>query len=199
MKWLKPVVFLGALVPLVYYTWALFNDLLGANPVEVITREAGEWALRFLWLTLLMTPLRRWGSWAWPLRLRRMLGLYAFFYATVHLLLYLWLDKFFIGSEILADIIKRPFITVGMLAWLLLLPLALTSNQFMIRKLGKRWRQLHRSVYLIAGLAILHFFWLVKADLLQPLIYLGLLAVLMWTRLPQLFPHLTTKSPKSAG
>ncbi len=190
------MVFLACLVPMGYYTWAVFADQLGANPIEVVTRAAGEWALRLLWLTLLMTPLRRWWAWAWPIRLRRMLGLYSFFYATVHLLLYLWLDKFFMWPEIGADILKRPFITMGMLSWLLLLPLAFTSNQLAIRRLGKRWRSLHRLVYPIAGLVILHFFWLVKADVLQPLIYLGLLALLLWVRLPVLAPNLYKRVSK---
>ncbi|MDT8387050.1 MAG: protein-methionine-sulfoxide reductase heme-binding subunit MsrQ [Thiogranum sp.] len=182
-NWLKPGVFAACLLPLAILIWKTFNDQLGANPIEAITHHTGEWALRFLLLTLLMTPLKRFSGWLWPVRLRRMLGLYTFFYASLHLATYLWLDQFFLWDEIWLDIIDRPFITVGMLAYLLLLPLALTSNRYMIRRLGKNWKRLHRLAYVIPALGVLHFWWLVKADVLEPLVYGLLLAGLLLARL----------------
>jgi len=184
MIWLfKSLVFILCMIPAVWLGWAFVNDALGANPFEALTRQAGEWTLRFLLLTLFMTPLRALLQQSWPLKIRRMLGLTVFFYATGHLLTYLWFDQFFDWQEIVRDIAKRPFITAGMAAWLLLLPLALTSNRFSIRRLGKRWKSLHRSVYAIALLGVLHFFWLVKADLREPLIYAGILVLLLGYRL----------------
>ena len=179
----KPLVFLVCLLPLANLIWGLFSDALGTNPIEVFTRSTGEWALRFLLLTLAITPLRLAFGLTILVRFRRMLGLYTFFYAAVHLSTYLWLDQFFDWPEILKDIIKRPFITAGMTAFLLMTPLALTSTQSMMRRLGKRWKKLHRSVYIIAPLAVLHFFWLVKADLRQPIIYAVILLVLLAYRI----------------
>lgn len=179
----KPVLFVACLGPAFWLGWALLNDQLGANPFEALTRESGEWTLRFLLLTLAMTPLRDLLHQGWPLRLRRMLGLYTWFYASLHLLTYLWFDQFFDWQEIGTDLAKRPFIMAGMLAWLLLTPLALTSTQGMMRRLGRRWKSLHRSVYLIGILAVLHYLLLVKADLLAPLIYALLLVVLLGYRL----------------
>jgi len=145
-----------------------------------VTRGLGTWALNFLLITLTVTPLRRLAGWVWLAPLRRMLGLYAFFYATLHLLAYLWLDQFFDWHAIMKDILKRPFITIGMISFALLVPLAATSNGFAIRRLGgRRWRELHRTVYAIAILAVLHFAWMVKADLSEPLLYaLGVAALL---------------------
>jgi len=180
--WLKRVVFVLCLLPLAWLTFALFTDRLGANPIEALTRDTGEWALRLLLITLCMTPLRRFMGWSWPLRIRRMLGLFAFFYACVHLTTYLWLDQFFDWSGIWGDILKRPFITVGMLSFALLLPLAVTSNRFMIRRLGRNWARLHRLVYIIPALVVLHFWWLVKADVREPLIYALLFLFLMLLR-----------------
>jgi sulfoxide reductase heme-binding subunit YedZ len=179
---LKPLVFLLCLVPLAALAWRASADLLGANPIEEITHYTGEWTLRFLLLTLLMTPLRRFSGWGWPVRLRRMLGLFAFFYASLHLATYLWLDQFFLWGEIWLDILDRPFITVGMLAFVLLLPLALTSNRAMSRRLGKNWKRLHRLAYVIPVLGVLHFWWLVKADVLEPFVYAVLLAGLLLAR-----------------
>jgi len=179
----KFFLFFAALVPAVWLGWALLNDRLGANPFEALTRESGEWTLRFLLLTLTMTPLRGLLRQGWPLQLRRMLGLYTWFYASLHLLTYLWFDQFFDWGEIGIDLAKRPFIMAGMLGWLLLTPLALTSTRGMMRRLGRRWKALHRSVYLIGVLAVLHYLLLVKADLLEPLIYAGLLALLLAYRL----------------
>jgi methionine sulfoxide reductase heme-binding subunit len=188
--WLKPAVFTLCLLPLVWLMFALVTDRLGANPIEVLTRDTGEWALRLLLITLCMTPLRRFMGWAWPLRVRRMLGLFAFFYACVHLGTYVWLDQFFDWSEIVRDIIKRPFITVGMLAFVLLVPLAVTSNRFMIRRLGRNWSRLHQLVYIIPALAVLHFWWLVKADVREPLVYAVLFLILLLLRWPPLIRRL---------
>lgn len=188
--WVKPSVFILCLLPLAWLSFALATGRLGANPIEALTRDTGEWALRLLLITLCMTPLRRFMGWAWPLRIRRMLGLFAFFYACVHLSTYVWLDQFFDWGEILRDILKRPFITVGMLAFLLLLPLAVTSNRFMIRRLGRNWSRLHQLVYIIPALAVLHFWWLVKADVREPLVYALLFLLLMLLRWPPLLRRL---------
>lgn len=185
---LKLTVFAAALTPFVYLLWALLSDRLGTNPVDTFTRDLGEWALRFLLLTLAMTPLQASFRQSWALRLRRMLGLFAFFYAFVHFFSWLLFDKSFIWTEILADIIKRPFISVGVFAFVLLLPLAITSTRAMQRRLGRHWKRLHRLVYVAALAAVLHYFWLVKADILIPSIYAvllaGLLAYRLWRALP---------------
>ena len=180
--WIKPTVFVLCLLPMAWYAFALVTDQLGANPIEAVTRGTGEWALRLLLITLSMTPLRRYAGWSWPLRIRRMLGLFAFFYACVHLTSYLWLDQFFDWNEIWRDIVKRPFITVGMLAFVLLIPLAVTSTNKMIKRLGRNWVRLHRLVYVIAILGVLHFWWLVKADVRTPLLYALLLTLLLSMR-----------------
>ena len=180
---LKPLIGLACLAPLSLLAVRFVSDELGANPFEVLTRETGEWTLRFLLLTLLMSPLREMLGQGWPLAYRRMLGLYAFFYASVHLLTYIWFDQFFDGEEILLDIIKRPFITLGMLAFVLLLPLALTSNKTMMHRLGRNWKKLHRLVYVIGLLGVVHFLLLVKADLLESTIYAGILGLLLGYRL----------------
>ena len=180
--WIKPVVFTLCLLPLGWLVFALLTDRLGANPIEELTRDSGEWTLRLLLITLCMTPLRRASGWSWPLRVRRMLGLFAFFYASMHLTTYLWLDQFFDWGEILRDIIKRPFITVGMTAFVLLLPLAVTSTNAMMKRLGRNWTRLHQLVYVIPALGVLHFWWLVKADVREPLVYAGLLVLLLVLR-----------------
>ncbi|HHI77041.1 MAG TPA: sulfoxide reductase heme-binding subunit YedZ, partial [Gammaproteobacteria bacterium] len=147
------------------------------------TFVTGDWALRLLLATLAMTPLRRLLHAAWPLRLRRMLGLYAFFYASLHFLIWLVLDQELRWDAILADIAKRPYVTVGFTAWLLMLPLALTSTRAAMRRLGRRWARLHRLVYPTAVLGVLHYLWLVKVDITEPLIYGAILAVLLLARL----------------
>jgi sulfoxide reductase heme-binding subunit YedZ len=160
------------------------TDNLGANPIEFITRSTGTWTLVGLMLTLTITPLRKMTGWGSLLRIRRMLGLFSFFYATLHFITYIWLDQFFDLGAIIHDVYKRPFITVGFSAFILLIPLALTSSNVMIRRLGaKRWQQLHKLVYLIAILGVLHYVWLVKKDLTQPLIYAGVLTLLLGWRL----------------
>ena len=161
---------------------ALQNDL-GANPVEALTHGTGDWALRFLLLTLAVTPLRKITGWGWLLRFRRMLGLFAFFYAVMHLAVYLWIDQSFLWSEIAADIIKRPYITVGFTSFLILSVLAATSPKPVARRMGRRWKSVHRLTYAAALLSVLHFMWLVKIDYREPLAYLAILIVLMSLRL----------------
>ncbi len=181
-KLIKPLVFMACLLPLAFGIWAGFTDQLGANPIEEITHRTGDWALRLLLITLAATPLRLLLGWRWPLRVRRMLGLFTFFYACLHLLTYFVLDQFFDWSEILKDIIKRPYITIGFSAFVLLVPLAVTSTHAMMRRLGKRWGQLHQLVYVIAVFGILHYLWLVKADYLLPLIHAAILLALLLVR-----------------
>lgn len=182
----KALVFLAALVPFGKLLWLGWQDSLGANPIEKITRTTGWWTLTFLLLTLSATPLRSLSGWGWPMRLRRMLGLYAFFYACLHFLTYLVLDQFFDWPAIVKDIAKRPYITIGFPAFLLLIPLAATSTNAMVRRLGgKRWKQLHRLVYLIAPAGGVHFWWLVKKDITEPVRFAVLLSVLLGFRVAQ--------------
>ena len=183
---LKVFLFVLALLPLAYLIAGafFFPEWLGANPAEYITRSVGDWTLRLLLLTLAVTPLRRITGLTGLLRLRRMLGLYTFFYALLHLSAYVSFDHVFDVAEILKDIVKRPFITVGFTCLVLLIPLAVTSTNAMVRRLGaKRWQSLHRLVYLIAPLAVLHFWWMVKRDLTEPIVYALLLALLLGYRL----------------
>ena len=180
---LKIAVFLVCLTPLARLGWLAYADRLGANPIEFITRSLGTWTLTFLLITLTVTPLRKLGGWPWLIKLRRMLGLFAFFYACLHFLTYVWLDQFFDLHTIYKDVLKRPFITVGFASFLLLIPLALTSTNAMVTRLGgRRWQRLHRLVYLIAIGGVLHYWWLVKKDVTQPAIYAVVLAVLMGYR-----------------
>jgi sulfoxide reductase heme-binding subunit YedZ len=171
---IKTLVFLSALLPFLRLVLAAFNDDLGANPVEFITRNTGDWTLYFLCITLAVTPMRRLTQWQWLLRLRRMLGLFAFFYAVLHFTAFLWFEHFFDIAEMGKDVVKRPFITVGFLAFVLLIPLAATSTNGMVKRLGaKRWQALHRTIYLIAPLAILHFWWMRagKNDFAEPILF----------------------------
>ena len=180
----KAVVFLVCLGPLAVLIWKGFHALLGANPVDVITRTTGRWTLIFLLITLSVTPARALARLPWLIRFRRMLGLFAFFYGCLHLTTYIWLDKFFNVPEMLHDIAKRPFITMGLTAWTAMLPLALTSTAGWIRRLGgKRWRMLHRLIYVGAAAGVIHFIWLVKADLKRPLTYGAILTVLLTYRI----------------
>lgn len=181
---LKVVVFIVCLVPLAQLGWGLYQDTLGANPVETLIRSLGRWALKFLLITLAITPLRKLTGWGWLMRFRRMLGLYAFFYAAVHWSVYLGLDQSFDWIAIAKDIIKRPFITMGMLAFTMLLPLAITSTNGMVRRMGfDNWQKLHRAVYAVGICAVLHFWWLVKLDATWPKIYAAVLALLLGMRL----------------
>ncbi|MDO9226424.1 MAG: protein-methionine-sulfoxide reductase heme-binding subunit MsrQ [Pseudomonadota bacterium] len=189
-QWLKASLFLLCLGPLASLIYGVLTDSLGANPIEALTRGLGDWALRFLLITLAVTPLRRLAGLDWLLRLRRMLGLFAFFYACLHFTSYLWLDQFFDWAEIGKDIVKRPFISIGFASFLLLIPLAITSNNAMIRRLGgRRWRQLHRVVYAIAMFAVLHYWWMVKQDITQPVLYAVALAGLLGVRLYWAIPR----------
>jgi len=192
----KVMVFLLCLGPVAVLTWKGFHDLLGANPIDVITRTTGRWTLNFLLITLAITPLRRISGMPWMIRFRRMVGLYAFFYGSLHLMTYVWLDKFFDVHEMLHDIVKRRFITAGLTAWVLMLPLALTSTAGWIRRLGgKRWQKLHRLIYFSAAAGVIHFIWLVKADLRKPLTYGAIWAVLIAYRMT-LWVTARLKSPK---
>ena len=182
-KLLKPSLFILLLLPFAYYGLGLWLDKLGANPLEAVIRGIGDWGLRILLLTLLVSPLRRLFNWAQLLRLRRMLGLYAYFYIILHLFMYLWFEQFFDWEEIWFDITERPFITVGMLSVVLLTPLAITSTKGMIRRMGKNWKRLHLLIYPISILAVLHFWWMVKLDITEPAVYALLLAILLGERL----------------
>ena len=201
---LKPVVFLASLGPLVWLVWAALTGNLSANPLADLTNETGVWTLRFLCTTLAITPLRKLTGWNTLIRFRRMAGLYAFFYGTLHLLTYVIADRFAgldfpdgmlalstvrnLAKSVGQDIYKRPFITVGFSAWLSMTPLAVTSTVGWIRRLGgKRWNRLHRLVYLTGVLGPLHYWWLVKADVSRPLTYAAVVAILLgarvfWTR-----------------
>jgi sulfoxide reductase heme-binding subunit YedZ len=190
----KPVLFVLSLVPAGFLVWGVFNGDLGANPVETITHETGDWGLRFLLIGLLVTPLRRISGWHSAIRLRRMFGLFAFFYVIMHFTTYVWLDHFFDVADILDDILERPYVTIGFTALIALVPLAATSTNAMVKRLGaKTWQRLHRLVYLAVGAAIGHFLWLVKADLREPLIYLGVFALLMLLRAPALVKKLRAR------
>lgn len=182
-RWLlKPAIFLLCLVPLALLLEALFADDLGPNPVEEVLHATGDWGLRLLLVTLAMTPLRRLTGQGLWLRLRRMLGLYAFFYVCLHFLTWLVLDRELAWGGVVEDVLKRPYITLGFLAFVLLIPLAATSTKGMMRWLGARWRKLHRLVYLVGVLAVVHYLWLVKADLFEPLLYGTILAGLLALR-----------------
>ena len=178
----KPVLFILCLVPISALVWRAFYGDLGANPIETITRDVGDWTLRFLLITIAISPLRQWFGWTVILRFRRMLGLYVFFYAFCHFLIWFVADHSFDFSEMLEEIIKRPYITFGFSAFLLLVPLAVTSNQAMVRRLGKRWKQLHRLTYAIVMLGVLHYLWQVKADYLEPGIYAVIAGLLLLQR-----------------
>lgn len=186
LKWLKALLFIAALLPLVRLVLLAFIDQLGANPVEFIIRNSGDWALYFICITLAITPLRRVSGWNWLTRLRRMIGLFTFFYASLHFLAFLWLDHFFDIPELLDDVIKRPFITVGFTAFLLLVPMTLTSTNAMIKWLGsKRWQWLHRLIYLIGPLGILHYWWIKvgKNNFYEPVLFGIVVAALLLIRM----------------
>jgi len=186
VRLLKIVVFALCLVPL---AWLMAETLgvgglgLGANPIEELIHQLGKWGLKFLLITLAVTPLRRLTGWNRLIRFRRMLGLFAFFYLLLHFLVYAGLDQRFDIAAILEDIVERPYITIGMTALLLLVPLAVTSTNAMMRRLGKRWKKLHRLIYVIGILGVWHFYWQVKLDTLEALIYAGILTVLLAFRL----------------
>ncbi len=185
LLWAKWMVFALSLLPLLRLIALGVQDRLTANPIEFITRATGDWTLYFLCLTLAVTPLRRFTGINELIRFRRMLGLFTFFYASLHFLTFIWFDHFFDLAEMMRDVLKRPFIAMGFSAFLLLVPLALTSNDFMLRKLGRRWSVLHRLIYLIAVLALLHFWWMRagKNNFAEPLVMGAVIAVLLALRL----------------
>src|SRR6476646_11076314 len=178
----KPFIFLACLGPLSRLAWKAYAGLLGANPIEFITHSTGDWTLIFLLVTLSITPLRKLTRQYWLVSFRRMLGLFAFFYGCLHLTTYVWLDKFFDVHQMLLDIAKRKYITAGMTAFALMIPLALTSTKWSIRKLGKRWQTVHRLIYFSAAAGVIHYIWLVKADLKKPLEYAFVLGMLLMYR-----------------
>jgi len=195
----KPFVFLACLAPALWLTYGVFNGLLGANPIETVLRDLGDWALRFVLLGLAISPARRVFGWAWVMRYRRMIGLFAFFYAFLHLSIYIGVDHFFDWAIIWKDIVKRPYITIGMAALLCLIPLAVTSPKAMVRKIGAaRWKKLHKLVYPIAIAGVVHFFLLVKADIREPMLYAVILLVLLGERLYRKMPLSFTSSSNSA-
>src|SRR6478609_3476889 len=193
LRRLKIVLFIAATLPFLRLVVYTINDWLGANPAEFITRSTGDWTLYFLCITLTVTPLRRLSGWNWLIRLRRMLGLFTFFYASLHFLTFLWFDHFFDVEEMLKDVVKRPFITVGFAAFLMLIPLAATSANRMVRWMGgKRWQGLHRMIYVIAPLGILHFWWMKagKHDFAQPTLFGLIVVLLLLLRLPPIAERL---------
>ena len=180
---IKGAIWLLALLPLARLVWLGFNDDLGANPVEFVERSTGLWALIILLVTLTVTPIRLITGWVWVIQLRRLTGLFMFFYACLHITTYVWLDFGFVWADIIKDIAKHPRILVGFGAFLLAIPLAATSNTYMIKRLKSNWKKLHQAVYLLAILAVVHFLWLVKKDLTEPLYYAVALAILFGIRL----------------
>jgi sulfoxide reductase heme-binding subunit YedZ len=191
----KIAIFLAALIPLERLVWKFFHNALGANPVEVITHSTGDWTLILIMVTLSITPLRKWTKQYWLIGVRRMIGLFAFFYGCLHFTTYLWLDKSFDVHEMIKDVYKRPFITAGFTAFVLMIPLGLTSTQGWIRRLGKNWQRLHRLIYVTAIAGVVHYIWLVKADLRKPLQYAFVLSVLLIYRI---VVWLTPERPKTA-
>ena len=183
IRWAKVLVFLACLGPLARLGLKAVSGNLGANPIEVITHSTGDWTLIFLLVTLSITPLRKLTGQLWLIRFRRMFGLFAFFYVVLHFLTYIWLDKFFDLHEMLADVAKRRFITVGFTGFLLMIPLAVTSTQGWIRRMGgRRWNVLHRLIYFSAIAGVIHYWWLVKADISKPFEYAVVLAALLGYR-----------------
>ncbi len=182
----QTTIFILCLMPLLALPVIFLQNGLGANPIEYVIRYLGDWALRFLLIALAVTPVRRFTGWTRLATVRRMIGLYAFFYVILHLFSYVGLDLFFDLQALFQDILKRKFITIGMLAFILLIPLAMTSTNKMIKRVGaKRWQKLHKLVYVISPLAVLHYFWMVKADISQPLIYGSVIMILLALRLPK--------------
>jgi len=182
-RWIKIAAFLACLIPFGQLLYNGYQGDLGVNPIETITHFTGSWTLLILLATLGITPLRKLTGWTGLIKFRRMLGLFAFFYALLHFSTYLILDHFFDFARIAKDILKRPYVTVGFTGFMLMIPLAITSTAGMIRRLGKRWRQLHRLVYVVAVAGVIHFYWLVKADIRRPAQYGAVLALLLGYRL----------------
>jgi sulfoxide reductase heme-binding subunit YedZ len=209
LRSIKVAVFVTCLIPLMRLGWKAFGGNLGANPIEVITHSTGDWTLIFLMVTLSVTPLRKFTGQLWMIRFRRMFGLFAFFYGSLHFTTYIWLDKFFDVHAMLADVAKRKFITVGFTALVLMIPLALTSPAWAIRRLGgRRWNLLHRLIYVSAIAGVIHYWWLVKADVRKPEQYAAVLALLLgyrvvaWARAKsksKAAPRLPSRQPETSG
>jgi len=195
-RFAKLVVLVNGAVPLLMLAWDAVHNNLGANPIEFVTRTTGALALVFLLISLAVTPLRKQLSQPWMVKLRRMLGLYAFLYASLHLMTYVWFDKSFSVGAIIGDTLKRPFITFGMAAFLILVPLAITSTNGMVKRLGgKRWNRLHRLVYLAGALAVIHYYALVKADTREPIIFgIALALLLLYRPLSKYVPGLVRQA-----
>src|SRR5262245_18613047 len=198
IRLLKVAVFLVGLAPFLWLVWAIFNDALSADPVDNIRDFTGDWTMRFLMATLVISPLRQFTGWNAAIRLRRMLGLFAFFYVFLHFVTYLWLDKMFDFDAMLKDVQKRPYITAGFVGFVLFLPLAVTSTRKWISRLGgKRWQLLHRAIYLIAIASVIHYFGMVKLDTTYPWRYTWLTAGLLSVRLWQSFRRRRTGEVRS--
>jgi sulfoxide reductase heme-binding subunit YedZ len=205
-RWTKVVLFVSCLVPVAWLGWRAYQQQLTANPIEFITHYTGDWTIRFLLITLGVTPLRKLFNQPQLARFRRMLGLFAFFYGCLHLMTWLWLDKFFDLSEMWKDVVKRRFITAGMTAFLLMLPLAITSTAGWVRRLGfVRWQRLHRLIYFSALAGVIHYYWLVKSDVRLPLMYGAIWAALIsyrlvvWLRAPRKVQPARITTPSAAG
>jgi Predicted membrane protein len=189
-RWMKPLVFALCLSPVLLLGWQALHSGLGANPIEFITHFTGDWTLRFLLIVLAITPVRKLLGLPELIRFRRMLGLFAFFYGLLHFTTYIWLDKFFVWSDIWKDVIKRPFITAGFTAFVLMIPLAITSTAGWIRRLGgARWQALHRLVYASAAAGVIHYYWLVKSDIRRPVAYGAAIGILLLYRARSWRPH----------
>lgn len=196
MRWvIKPVVWVGCLVPAAILVVQTLRDELTANPIEHVTLWTGYTTLVLLMVTLAVTPIRRITGWNRVIQLRRLIGLFAFFYVVLHFLTYMVLDQFFAFDFIIEDIIERPYITVGFLAFVLLIPLASTSTRGWIRRLGRRWQYLHRAIYVSAALGVVHYYWKVKADTREPLIFAAILGGLLFLRLPPVRKLVSRRSP----
>lgn len=199
---IKPVLFLVCLLPLMSLTWRAFGvggSSLGVNPIETLQDTLGQWGLRFLVITLAVTPVRDWFNAPWLVQLRRMLGLYGFFYVLMHFLTWLILDQGLYWSGILDDIAERPFITIGFAALLMLIPLAVTSTNGMMRRLGRRWKKLHRLVYVVTLFGVWHYYWQVKADVREPLVYLSIVLVLLGWRVWKAKRRIVSPLPQGEG
>ena len=195
----KGFLFVLALVPFIFLVINGVSGNLGTNPIEKIRLFTGDWTLYFLLIALAVTPLRKLTGWNKLIQYRRMLGLYAFFYACLHFFSYLVLDQFFDWAAIWRDILKRPYITVGTAAFVLMIPLAVTSTRKMVRRLGKNWQRLHRLVYVVGILGVIHFLWLVKADIREPLIMAVILTILLILRIPWLRYYYHLRQNRAAG
>jgi methionine sulfoxide reductase heme-binding subunit len=201
LKVLKVVLFMLCLMPLARLVFLGVMERLGANPIEFITRSTGIWALVMLCATLAVTPLRRLSGWTWLLQMRRMLGLFCFFYVILHMITWIWFDHWFEPRDLIKDVWKRPFITMGFLAMLLLWPLALTSNQWAMRRLGRRWSRLHQLIYVIALLALLHFWWMRagKNNFFEPFVYSTVVLTLLGYRVLSYLGKTDSKANKSTS